>query len=383
MPAKNVERFTDFAVRSGLHWSAEKLNNSGVMTVAFIGGSVTAGAGASDEDGTSYRALTCSFLQIRFPQTAFTFVNAAIGGTDSTYGAFRLKDHVFAGRLVDLLFIEFAVNDAGERSPSVRAMEGIVRQAKRINPHIGICFIYVANQSGSKCYAGTAKPQDNVNHHEEVAEYYGIPSVHIASRIYRMITSGEICWEDLSGDSVHPNDFGYTLYARFLQEALEVILDLENSANSDPTPLPEPIDAYCYEYAGLVPPLTAESISGWRMVYGWSAEKTCNWTPPANIWLGEAPGASFQFLFTGSTAGIAILAGLDTGDVDVSIDNGPNRTVSLFDNYCEQFYRPKIILLADGLDAGPHTVKLRISEQKNERSRGHSIHLLALLINGQ
>jgi acyl-CoA thioesterase-1 len=48
-------------------------------------------------------------------------------------------------------------------------------------------------------------------------------------------------------------------------------------------------------------------------------------------------------------SGFSMLAGMDTGDVDVSIDGGEYRTVSLFDHYCTMFYRPKIVLFADDL----------------------------------
>lgn len=372
--------FSEFIVRSGLKRSARKLKNGNAMTVAFIGGSVTVGAGASDESDTSYRALTCKYLKQRFPQT-FHFVNAAIGGTDSSYGAFRLKEHVFKHGPVDLLFVEFAVNDSGNRTMSVRAMEGIVRQAKRFNPHIDICFLYLANQPGAEHYSRTGRPQDNVIHHEDVAEHYGIPSIHIANRIYRMIESGAVRWEDLSGDAVHPNDHGYSLYARFLQHFLEEVLVADDSDTLNFPVLPSPMDPYCYENADLISTQKVVNVSGWRMVRGWTTEQTCSWRPPADILLGETPGAGFQIRFTGTAVGIVLLIGMDTGDIDFSIDGGQYRTVQIFDRHCELFYRPRIVLFADDLVPAPHTVDIRISDQKHERSVGHAIRILNLLVN--
>lgn len=370
------------AVRSGLRRSAERMNRGEATTVAFIGGSVTAGAGASDAESTSYRALTCKYLQDRFPRTAFTFVNAAIGGTDSVYGAYRLKEDAFGRGVPDLLFIEFAVNDDGDRTRSIRAMEGMVRQARRLNPLINICFIYVANEQTADRYAETRKPQDNIAHHEEVAEHYGLPSVDIASRIYKRIAAGSLEWKEMSNDSVHPNDYGYSLYSQYLHEALDEILQPEpdDSGATGAVPLPDPIDAFCYERAGLVSPLTAECAAGWRMVRGWTHEMTCNWVPPADVFVADEPGAAFRVRFAGTVAGIALLAGMATGDLEYSIDGGPYRKAALFDRYCSKFYRPKIVMLADGLENGPHILDVVVSRENHECSMGTSIHILHFLL---
>jgi len=375
-------KFTDWIARGGLRHCAIRMSREEATTVAFLGGSVTAGAGASDAERTSYRALICSYLQERFERVAFTFINAAIGGTDSAYGAFRLREHVLDGRRVDLLFVEFAVNDEDGRTKSVRAMEGIVRQAKRINPLIDICFVYTASRQGAEDYAASGKPQANIGYHEEVAARYELPSVEFASRIYRMIAAGALKWEEMSGDAVHPNDYGYSLYARYLRESLEELLQAVPAETAAPAPLPAPLDPFCYEQALLANPQIAELAEGWSFVRGWTNERVCNWTPPADVFRAEQAGARFRLRFTGTAAGLALLAGMETGGVDCSIDEGPYQTAEIFDRYCDQFYRPKIVLLADSLSDGPHTLDVRISQQMPEGSTGRSLHITRFLING-
>src|SRR6185312_10434682 len=71
--------------------------------VVFLGGSIT--------EMNGYRPLVCDYLRKRFPQTKFTFTNAGIASTCSTTGAFRLASDVLDKGPVDLLFVEFAVND--------------------------------------------------------------------------------------------------------------------------------------------------------------------------------------------------------------------------------------------------------------------------------
>ena len=98
--------------------------------VAFIGGSITQMKG--------YRPMVSDWLQARFPETKFEFINAGIASTDSQTGAFRLGDHVLAKGRIDMLFVEFAVNDDQDARHSRRGcilgMEGIVRQMRQRQP---------------------------------------------------------------------------------------------------------------------------------------------------------------------------------------------------------------------------------------------------------
>ncbi|XEC95698.1 SGNH/GDSL hydrolase family protein [Paenibacillus tarimensis] len=399
-------------MRCGLPQVARKLAQGGAFTVAFIGGSVTAGAGASDPERTSYRALVCRNLEKRFPHVQFTFINAAIGGTDSTFGAFRFHDHVLEHGAVDLLFIEFAVNDGGDRRASIRAMEGLVRRAKNNNTRTDICFLYTPNQSGAKRYCETGRLQDNIYHHEEVAGHYGLPSVHIAGEIYTEIQAGKLRWEQLSSDEVHPDDYGHALYGQCVQAFLEQALgtasaEIGANGNADvlemngaveqtyegkivnasaviaeiSCALPQPLDPFCYEGGKLLSPLQAASSSGWKWVEGWTTESTCNWEPPADLFIGERIGESFCFNFTGTAVGFSLIAGMDTGGIEFSIDGGSFEMVQLFDRYCTQFHRPKMVLLKDELCRGEHSVEIRISNAKHEDSCGHAVRIINLLIN--
>ena len=128
--------------RGGLPHIFAKLKAGKSVTVAYIGGSITAGAGASDGSRTSYRALVGQWFAATFPQSAVNNVDAAIGGTGSDLGAFRAGRDVLAHH-PDLVFVEFAVNDGGSPEAMIdRAMEGIVRQIHQADPTTDICFVY-------------------------------------------------------------------------------------------------------------------------------------------------------------------------------------------------------------------------------------------------
>src|SRR6202035_2996162 len=109
-------------------------------TIGYFGGSITAGAGASDASKTSWRALTTAWFKAHFPDAAITEVNAAIGGTGSDLGVFRCQDDLLS-KHPDLVFVEFAVNDGGGAELRIkRCMEGIVRQIWKANPNADIIF---------------------------------------------------------------------------------------------------------------------------------------------------------------------------------------------------------------------------------------------------
>lgn len=381
-PAHQEDQFQQYALRGGMNHSAKLLREGGAMTVAFLGGSVTAGAGSSDAERTSYRALICHYLESKYPGTTFTFINAAIGGTDSTYGAFRLEEHVFRQGPVDLLFVDFAVNDTGNRNQSLRALEGIIRRARRLCPLVDICLLYMADKGGFERFTTEGLLQTNVYHHEEAADYYRIPSVNLAEAIYSRLKKGRFSWGQFSLDEVHPLDFGYSLYAAFIIQFLNRALQADPWGLTDDKGGKSPIDTCCYENGHMISPLEVIQATGWKMIGGWSATKICNWSPPSDIFAGEQPGDRFQFEFSGTAFGISLLAGMDTGDIEIALNDGPCRMISLFDRHCLDFYRPKIVLLADGLIHGRHKVTLRISQSKHPQSTGHAIRILRLLVNG-
>ena len=125
-----------FVLRGGLENCRVVFEKSKQGRVGYIGGSITASPG--------WRDMTYEILKKRFPETAFDFINAGVGGTNSSYGAFRFEEDVLGKGPVDLLFLEFAVNDDGEQSADNRygrAMEGIIRHARSANPKMDIMEI--------------------------------------------------------------------------------------------------------------------------------------------------------------------------------------------------------------------------------------------------
>src|SRR4051794_5378254 len=92
----------EFTARKGLpNFLWKLLHTKDTVTIAYLGGSIT-------EAKNGWRDQTFAWLQKQYPKVAFKQIDAAIGGTPSSLGAYRLNEHVLKYK-PDLLFVEFAV----------------------------------------------------------------------------------------------------------------------------------------------------------------------------------------------------------------------------------------------------------------------------------
>ncbi|MCM8528799.1 MAG: SGNH/GDSL hydrolase family protein, partial [Lentisphaeraceae bacterium] len=105
--------------RGGIPNFIKKLKDGKQVKIGYLGGSITAQPG--------YRVLSRKWFQEKYPKAKVEEINAAIGGTGSELGVFRVDYDVLQHK-PDLLFIEFAVNDGGNSQEIItRAFEGIIR----------------------------------------------------------------------------------------------------------------------------------------------------------------------------------------------------------------------------------------------------------------
>lgn len=366
-----------FDIRAGLRNARWVFESEKAARVAYMGGSITASPGWRDQ--------VCAVLQQRFPGTVFDFINAGVGGTNSTAGAFRFERDVFGKGKVDLLFLEFAVNDDGGDGPdnrSPRAIEGIVRHARALNPGIDILMLHFADEEKVETIKAGVVPY-SIAEHEKVASHYGIPSIDLASEVTRRIQAGAFVWEDFSRDSCHPHPMGHDLYAACVATLLDTIWKEALPADGLPAayPMPPPLDTSSYERGRLIDVHDARIVSGWEHVQGWVAEKTCNYGGPVHVLAATAAGATLELDFEGAVIGVSAIAGMDAGIIEYRIDEGEPCTLNLFDHYCTQFHRPVCRILAEDLPPGKHRLTLTIGADTDPQSEGHVARIRAFVAN--
>jgi lysophospholipase L1-like esterase len=183
----------------------EKARAGGTVRIGFVGGSVTGGAGASDLQH-DYASIFCRNASAIFPNTTFEQINAGVGGTNSTFGASRVRDDLLSHD-PDLIVVEFAVNDdPADTFTTMASMEGLVRQCLQ-NPEVPVLMLFYMNRTG-----------DTVDQHLQatIGEHYGLPLLSYRSVCWPLVASGAIPLDSLFADSIHPNNRGHQLLAFLL-----------------------------------------------------------------------------------------------------------------------------------------------------------------------
>ena len=96
----------------------EKAKAGEDVTVAFIGGSITQGAGAVPIQQTCYAKLAYDAFCARFAKgNNVHYTKAGVGGTPSELGMIRYeRDILGSGAAPDVVVVEFAVNDEGDET---------------------------------------------------------------------------------------------------------------------------------------------------------------------------------------------------------------------------------------------------------------------------
>lgn len=365
----------ELRARDGLANFFAKAKAGGKVTVAYFGGSITAANG--------WRPQTTAWLKGRYPKAEFVEINAAIGGTGSDLGVYRLGRDVLAYR-PDLVFVEFAVNDGGAAPEQIyRCMEGIVRQIRRADPATEICFVYTMHDGMIKDLAAGRLPR-SASAMEWVADHYGIPSIHMAQEPARLINAGQWVFTSpkpetpadpdkglparpaFAPDSCHPfAETGHKLYTEAIARSFE---SMEGLGTPGPRSLPAPFTADNHEGAQLIPLTEAVLGDGWRRLDPQtdSIARSFSQRLPV-LWCAEKAGTSLTFAFHGCAAAVYDLLGPDGGELEVVVDDRPARSVKRFDAYCT-YHRLGTTVLLSEKEAADHTVTVRLTDRTFDKA---------------
>ena len=341
------------------------------VVIGYLGGSITAGVGATHPESTSWRALTTRWFRERFPEGDITERDASLKGTGSELAAYRIETDLLRHR-PDLIFVEFAVNDHRLSAPKIVAsLEGLIRRARRMLPWTEIMIVLATMRSLAERHPGKAPA---ATFHEKIARHYEIPAVDVGSTFVNLIERRKATWESLTTDGCHPTDEGHAIIAREVRSRLEMIAD--KSAPTNRLLLPEPLSPERLEWGNLVPVATCSAAPPeWRYE-----------NEPVGPYLqgrltSNIPGAALKFPFSGDAIGIYWLVAADSGSIDYVIDDWESETVCAWDAYASRSSRAHYRILADHLDAGrPHILRLRVSSTSHVQSNGSYLRIGAFLV---
>lgn len=238
---------------------AEKGDN---LNVIFFGGSLTWGANASDPLITSYRGLMMDYLIKKYPKAHFNFVDAAIGGTGSSLGLFRLERDVMKFK-PDLVFLDFTMNDGpDEVDPQKLAsyehlVREIVKSGSALQPVITTFKFFVDKPEAPKLPL--------IDDHTKLALAYGVPPANIHQAISKAVQAKQadvaVLWPF---DGAHPDDPGYKLFFEEVRNQFE-----KNLAAKVVNQVPgEPV------FAELYPNVERQILADLPLPKGWTRAKT-------------------------------------------------------------------------------------------------------------
>ncbi|MGN1048218.1 MAG: SGNH/GDSL hydrolase family protein, partial [Eubacteriales bacterium] len=185
------------------------LSEEGRLNIAYLGGSITYGQGAT-EYKNNWVSNTTAWFAKHFPEAEITENNAGICDTCSDYGLFRLEQDVFESGTPDLIFIEYTSNDGGEKKKISIQTESIIRKIYEKNPYCDIVFIYTKPMTE---YEGLSVYEAD----HELSEHYGLMEIGAGQLLCRTMLrdypseDGKYGASPLSADRVHPTDEGYAL----------------------------------------------------------------------------------------------------------------------------------------------------------------------------
>ncbi|HEX8376620.1 MAG TPA: SGNH/GDSL hydrolase family protein [Pedobacter sp.] len=349
--------------RDGLPNLALKIKAAGQdsICIAFFGGSIT-----EAKDG--WRDQSMAWLNKQYPKAKFKQINAAIGGTGSSLGVYRLSEQVLKYK-PDLIFVEFGVNDYKETHKSIlESMEGIVRQTWKADSKTDICFIYTIAIGMLDSYQKGFFP-NSVNTMEEIASHYKIPSLNFAPNILTKVEKKELNIQGKQGkndsvyfspDGVHPYpETGQLYYTQTLSSYFPELIKRPKKLNHK---LKQIHYSDAYENAAMIDVSETMLVNASKTKHVESAEyqKFTRLLPQLKALRTEQE--SLQFDFTGNKIGFLDVIGPESTQLKVEVDNEAPRYITRFDRF-GTFSRMHWFFV-ENLSDGKHHIKISISPNK-------------------
>jgi lysophospholipase L1-like esterase len=355
----------EITLRDGMPNLFAKLAKGGLATIAYYGGSITAGPG--------WRTHTLDWFRKNWPNAKINELNASLGGSGSLVGVFR-ADHDLVAPKPDAVFIEFSLNDVGDvrdRPAEVAgALEGIIRKLRINKSDTDVCLVYTLH-SAAVDLLNQGKFSASVSLHESIAAHYGIPTIHMGVEAAKMAAANQLVFtapktpgdKDAQGrtiftnDGTHPTETGHLLNG---QAAIRGLEQLRRNTVAKPHPLPAALSKPPWEkaktlaadgratFSGTWEKLTAADGPGCRRF----GKRFYTWFP--HLYRTGTPGSSVTVRFRGTHIGIKGMEGPDSGVVSIKMDDKPPVKQTLFTVYASAWVYVGAPLPA--VPMGDHTV---------------------------
>lgn len=197
----------------------EKASKGEPVTYAFIGGSITQGAGAAPITTECYAYKSFCYFRDRFAkaQEKMTYIKAGVGGTPSELGMVRFERDVLRDKTVspDIVVVEFAVNDEGDETQGV-CFESLVLKIMSLPSKPAVILLF-------NVFADDSNLQERL---APIGEHYRLPMVSVLDAVMEQfhLTAAQgriVAKSQYFYDMYHPTNIGHTIIA----DCLDYLLD--------------------------------------------------------------------------------------------------------------------------------------------------------------
>ena len=178
-------------------------------------------------------------------------------------------------------------------------------------------------------------------------------------------------------DSVHPPPFGHRVYTNSMTRMLDAAWKTKKTPK--PHAIPENlVDPRSYIHGRFGD--LAKAVLG----NGFTLEK--NWKPvrggtragfvdvPALV--ASKPGSRFTYEFEGTAFGLFLASGYNSCILEFSVDGNEFKKVETITRWSKGLHLPWPLILADDLDPGKHTITIQTTNEAQNRTALHIIHIL-------
>jgi hypothetical protein len=273
------------------------------LTVAYFGASVTA-----QREG--YRPLLHRRLCDRFGQDHQP-IFAAVGGIDVAAAVFLTDDLVIRHR-PDLCLVEFTSVEPGSAGLLARAetaMDGVIVKLREIG-----CMPCLLHLPRREVREGSSELRDAF---ERVADRHRIPSIDVTSVVEG---SSDPATAPIFRDEVHTSDSGSCLVAELVERAIGSLAG--DATATVQAGVPDPVGDD-YRHAHVIPVAEGDADG--------PAELRLFRLQRQFLELGA--GTAIRRRFSERLAGLVMLVGPESGELEISDGRGPQRLMA-WDQFC-------------------------------------------------
>ena len=338
----------------------KKAENGEKVTVGVIGGSITQGSSATNQNNC-YASLFKKWWEEKFPSAEISFVNAGIGGTNSYLGVHRVDEQLLAHN-PDVVIVEFSVNDT-DKTMNKYSYDSLVRKILSYETNPAVMLLFTTQENGTSL-------QDT---HKEIGMAYDLPMISYREVVYQEVAAGTLDWKSISPDNIHPNDAGHGIIGQLVDRYLNEVYGKLDTITEEPTAFTA--DGYTNDYFKNAKMLGADDITA-TASEGFEVIESGFYHQFPNNWKTEA-GGTMTFDVECQNFGVFFLCTTDgkSGTYEVYVDGERKGKLEAdFTGGWGTYGNTKQIILSK--ETEKHTIEIKPAEGSEDKG----ITILGLMV---